>query len=65
MAKIITMVINNYLYLFHVNVLRMFLVSLVDGYDLPVSITNNVGCAVASCPVDLGPDCQYSEFNQQ
>ncbi|TFY62561.1 hypothetical protein EVJ58_g3778 [Rhodofomes roseus] len=32
-------------------------VSLVDGYNLPVSITNNVNCSVADCPVDLGPDC--------
>ncbi|KAG1748313.1 thaumatin [Suillus paluster] len=32
-------------------------VSLVDGYNLPVSITNNVGCGVPSCPVDLGPNC--------
>ncbi|THH05786.1 hypothetical protein EW145_g4547 [Phellinidium pouzarii] len=32
-------------------------VSLVDGYDLPMEITNIVGCNVASCPVDLGPDC--------
>ena len=28
-------------------------VSLVDGYDLPMRITNNVGCPVADCPVDL------------
>ncbi|KAG1823700.1 thaumatin [Suillus subaureus] len=34
-----------------------FDVSLVDGYNLPVSVTNNVGCGVPSCPVDLGPDC--------
>ncbi|KII91684.1 hypothetical protein PLICRDRAFT_173496 [Plicaturopsis crispa FD-325 SS-3] len=32
-------------------------VSLVDGYNLPVSLTNNVGCPVGDCPVDLGPDC--------
>ncbi|KAL5514561.1 hypothetical protein ACEPAG_1877 [Sanghuangporus baumii] len=32
-------------------------VSLVDGYDLPMSITNNVGCPVANCGVDLGPNC--------
>ncbi|KAJ3552261.1 hypothetical protein NM688_g4242 [Phlebia brevispora] len=32
-------------------------VSLVDGYDLPIAITNNVNCPVASCPVDLGPIC--------
>ncbi|KAF9074077.1 thaumatin [Rhodocollybia butyracea] len=32
-------------------------VSLVDGYNLPMSITTNKGCPVASCPVDLGPDC--------
>ncbi|KAJ7507393.1 thaumatin-like protein [Mycena galericulata] len=32
-------------------------VSLVDGYNLPVKIDNNVGCAVPSCPVDLGPGC--------
>lgn len=33
-------------------------VSLVDGADLPMKITNNVGCGVASCPVDLGPNCE-------
>ncbi|KIP07773.1 hypothetical protein PHLGIDRAFT_511222 [Phlebiopsis gigantea 11061_1 CR5-6] len=32
-------------------------VSLVDGFDLPMAITNNVGCSTASCPVDLGPIC--------
>ncbi|KAF5365318.1 hypothetical protein D9758_005435 [Tetrapyrgos nigripes] len=32
-------------------------VSLVDGYNLPMRITNNQGCPVADCPVDLGPNC--------
>ncbi|KAI9056419.1 Osmotin thaumatin-like protein [Trametes sanguinea] len=32
-------------------------VSLVDGYNLPVRISNNKGCGVADCPVDLGPNC--------
>ncbi|KII91853.1 hypothetical protein PLICRDRAFT_105393 [Plicaturopsis crispa FD-325 SS-3] len=32
-------------------------VSLVDGYNLPMSVTNNAGCPTGSCPVDLGPDC--------
>jgi len=32
-------------------------VSLVDGYNLPMSVITNVGCPVASCPVDLGPNC--------
>ncbi|KIP10799.1 hypothetical protein PHLGIDRAFT_115150 [Phlebiopsis gigantea 11061_1 CR5-6] len=32
-------------------------VSLVDGYNLPVRIDNNVGCGIPSCPVDLGPNC--------
>ncbi|KAG9038619.1 hypothetical protein FS837_001207 [Tulasnella sp. UAMH 9824] len=32
-------------------------VSLVDGYNLPMRITNTAGCHVADCPVDLGPDC--------
>ncbi|KAJ3825796.1 thaumatin [Lentinula raphanica] len=32
-------------------------VSLVDGYNLPMSVTTNVNCPVASCPVDLGPNC--------
>ncbi|KAI5116716.1 hypothetical protein M0805_000825 [Coniferiporia weirii] len=39
------------------NGLDYYDVSLVDGYALPVSVTNNVGCATASCPVDLGPNC--------
>ena len=33
-------------------------VSLVDGYNLPVRIDNNVGCGIPSCPVDLGPNCE-------
>lgn len=32
-------------------------VSLVDGYNLPARITNDKGCPVADCPVDLGPNC--------
>ncbi|KAJ7584236.1 thaumatin [Mycena floridula] len=32
-------------------------VSLVDGFNIPMSITNNVACHVASCPVDLNPNC--------
>ncbi|OJT04826.1 Thaumatin-like protein 1 [Trametes pubescens] len=32
-------------------------VSLVDGYNLPVAVTNSVGCPEASCPVDLAPNC--------
>ncbi|KAF5358621.1 hypothetical protein D9758_007654 [Tetrapyrgos nigripes] len=32
-------------------------VSLVDGSNLPMSITNNVGCNVADCPADLNANC--------
>ncbi|EJF64590.1 thaumatin-like protein [Dichomitus squalens LYAD-421 SS1] len=32
-------------------------VSLVDGYNLPIRVSNNAGCPVADCPVDLGPNC--------
>ncbi|KAJ7685507.1 thaumatin [Mycena polygramma] len=32
-------------------------VSLVDGYNLPMRIDNNVGCPIPSCPVDLAPNC--------
>lgn len=32
-------------------------VSLVDGYDLPMSITNTQNCPIAGCFVDLGPNC--------
>ncbi|KAF5314720.1 hypothetical protein D9611_007272 [Ephemerocybe angulata] len=32
-------------------------VSLVDGANLPMRITNTGGCPVAECPVDLGPNC--------
>ncbi|KAI0072911.1 thaumatin-like protein [Panus rudis PR-1116 ss-1] len=32
-------------------------VSLVDGYDLPMRITNSAGCPIAECPVNLGPNC--------
>ena len=33
------------------------IVSVVDGYNLPMAVTNDKGCTVASCPVDLGPNC--------
>ncbi|KAF7363780.1 Thaumatin-like protein [Mycena sanguinolenta] len=36
-------------------------VSLVDGYNLPMRIDNNVGCGIASCPVDLGPNCPAAQ----
>ncbi|THH29095.1 hypothetical protein EUX98_g5092 [Antrodiella citrinella] len=32
-------------------------ISLVDGYNLPLSITNDKGCAEPQCAVDLGPNC--------
>lgn len=32
-------------------------VSLVDGYNLPMRITNSANCPVAECPIDLGPSC--------
>jgi len=32
-------------------------VSLVDGYNLPMRISNNKGCPVAECAKDLGPGC--------
>ncbi|KAK7680363.1 hypothetical protein QCA50_016603 [Cerrena zonata] len=32
-------------------------VSLVDGFDLPMRITNSADCPVAECAVDLGPIC--------
>ncbi|KAG8935569.1 hypothetical protein FRC03_007486 [Tulasnella sp. 419] len=32
-------------------------VSLVDGYNLPMRISNNKGCPVAECATDLGPSC--------
>ncbi|EJC99749.1 thaumatin-like protein [Fomitiporia mediterranea MF3/22] len=32
-------------------------VSLVDGFNLPISITNNKGCPLSDCPKDLAPDC--------
>ncbi|KAJ7940282.1 thaumatin-like protein [Mycena leptocephala] len=36
-------------------------ISLVDGYNLPIRIDNNVGCAIPSCPVDLGPNCPSAQ----
>ena len=33
-------------------------VSLVDGSNLPMTITSNKGCPTASCPVDLNPACK-------
>nr|ALA44975.1 thaumatin-like protein 13 [Moniliophthora perniciosa] len=32
-------------------------VSLVDGFNLPLQVTNNAKCQVASCPVDLNASC--------
>jgi len=32
-------------------------VSLADGFNLPMQITNNKKCPVASCPVDLNSSC--------
>jgi len=39
------------------NNLDYYDVSLVQGFNLPLEITNTAGCSVASCPQDLGPDC--------
>ncbi|GAA6013277.1 hypothetical protein JCM10207_000840 [Rhodosporidiobolus poonsookiae] len=32
-------------------------VSLVDGFNLPMSITNNAGCAEPSCSANINADC--------
>ena len=50
------------------------LVSLVDGFDIPMAVTNSGGCSEASCPVDLNANCNtllrvivfrdYSHFGQ-
>jgi len=40
--------------------MTILVVSLVDGYNLPMRINNNVGCGIPSCPVDLGPNCSFS-----
>lgn len=32
-------------------------VSVVDGFNLPMKVSNNVGCPEASCPVNLNPNC--------
>ncbi|KAJ6589516.1 thaumatin-like protein [Mycena capillaripes] len=32
-------------------------VSLVDGFNVPTTVTNNVGCAVPSCAADLNSNC--------
>ncbi|KAJ7876025.1 thaumatin-like protein [Mycena leptocephala] len=32
-------------------------VSLVDGFNIPMTVTNTVGCCAPSCPVDLNPGC--------
>lgn len=40
------------------HVMRHFLVSLVDGFNLPMAIIPSTSnCSVASCPVDLNPGC--------
>ncbi|KAH6904632.1 thaumatin [Coprinopsis sp. MPI-PUGE-AT-0042] len=35
-------------------------VSVVDGYNLPMSITNDAGCPLADCPGDLNHDCPHA-----
>ncbi|KAI0371256.1 Osmotin thaumatin-like protein [Pilatotrama ljubarskyi] len=35
----------------------VFDVSLVDGFNIPIRVQTNKGCAVVSCPVDLNPNC--------
>lgn len=42
----------------------VFIVSLVDGFNLPMSVTNNKGCHVAECPVDLNPICKLFELRR-
>ncbi|KAJ7281112.1 thaumatin-like protein [Mycena rebaudengoi] len=32
-------------------------VSVVDGFNIPMTVTNNVNCPVPSCPVDLNANC--------
>ncbi|KAK0202960.1 thaumatin, partial [Desarmillaria ectypa] len=32
-------------------------VSLVDGFNIPMAITNNAGCSTASCPTNLNTNC--------
>ncbi|KAI0030381.1 thaumatin [Vararia minispora EC-137] len=32
-------------------------VSLVNGFNVPVGITNTIGCAVSNCPVNLNANC--------
>lgn len=39
------------------NFFFFFVVSVTDGFNLPMRITNNKGCTIADCPVDLVPDC--------
>lgn len=34
-------------------------VSLVDGFNLPMSITPSVDCLPAGCYIDLGPMCAH------
>jgi hypothetical protein len=40
-----------------INTYVILSVSLVDGYNLPMSITTSTNCPSASCAVDLGPSC--------
>ncbi|KAJ3007256.1 hypothetical protein NUW54_g3616 [Trametes sanguinea] len=41
----------------NVNQQDFYDVSLVSGFNIPLSVTNNKGCATVSCPVDLNPGC--------
>ena len=49
------------IYLFNLFLILLLAVSLVDGYNLPMSVNNNAGCGVPLCGVDLGPNCQSSD----
>lgn len=35
-------------------------VSVVDGSNLPMTVTSDKGCPTASCPVDLNPSCKLN-----
>jgi hypothetical protein len=35
----------------------VYVVSVVDGFNIPMMIIPSANCSVASCPVDLNPGC--------
>lgn len=53
-----TMMVRTYSCESHPHSLTSVTVSLVDGFNIPISITNDKNCPPAECAADLGATCK-------